>query len=109
MTFEQALEAWARKNHPILEGRDVTNISVEHNEGYQNDMTYWEAETIVTVRTRKIGPKGQKHYKTFQLWASTHDPLEFARELFDVAGEESPCNCTGLDHKSDCPNWVLLY
>ena len=88
MTFEQALEAWARKNDERLEGREVTSISVRHDEGYQKDMTYWDAETIVTVKTRKRNkPNTQWVYKTYEVYAKTHDPMEFAQELFEIAGE----------------------
>jgi hypothetical protein len=89
ISYEEALERWARKNHPSLTDRDITNISVRHNESWTDDDsgTNWEAETIVTAKTRKVGPKGQKHYKTFEVYASGGDPLAFAQELFKVAAE----------------------
>jgi hypothetical protein len=89
MTFEQALEAWARKKDERLKDREVTSISVKHNESWQDDQTYWEADTIVTVKTRKRNkPNTQWVYKTFDVYALGGDPMEFARELFEVAGEE---------------------
>lgn len=88
IAYEEAVTLWALKQRPDLADRTITSVEVKHSESYQDDQTFWEAETIVTLRTMKLGTKGQKHYKSFSIYADTTDPLEFAQQLFAVAAEQ---------------------
>jgi hypothetical protein len=89
MTFEEALEAYARKYMPdaFKDGRTYDSFDVRHEEGWSNEHTDWPATTVVTFRAHWVGKTGQKHNRKREVYAPHDEPVEFMRALFDATSD----------------------
>lgn len=86
MTFDEAVQEWLRRNGHIPEGTvEIKNVQISHEDGYTNDSgTSWPAETRIHFTTVKLDKRGQRHSTHRKAWASGSDPMDFARELFEI-------------------------